>query len=168
MAFVTAVNSTTMNTTKTTRTKQDQDAPKLNGRILSARPDSIDFRDKMYTPNLVEVPETRPLEHYLAGGPNILDQGQEGACTGFALAAIANHLLRTRIDSPSDTLVSERMLYEMARRNDEWDGENYSGSSARGAMKGWHKHGVCSQAAWPYIQGQTTRNRTCKQTKNRI
>ena len=29
-------------------------------------------------------------------------------------------------------------------------GENYEGSSARGAMKGWHKHGVCSEALWPY------------------
>ena len=37
------------------------------------------------------------------------------------------------------------MLYEMARRYDEWPGESYSGSSARGAMKGWHKHGVCRE-----------------------
>ena len=41
------------------------------------------------------------------------------------------------------------MLYDMARRYDEWPGENYEGASARGAMKGWHKHGVCSKASWP-------------------
>src|SRR5436190_20873473 len=41
------------------------------------------------------------------------------------------------------------MLYDMARRYDEWPGENYEGASARGAMKGWHKHGVCSTANWP-------------------
>ena len=41
------------------------------------------------------------------------------------------------------------MLYDMARRYDEWPGERYEGSSARGAMKGWHKHGVCSKANWP-------------------
>lgn len=29
----------------------------------------------------------------------------------------------------------------MARRYGEWPGENYEGSSARGAMKGWHQHG---------------------------
>jgi hypothetical protein len=38
----------------------------------------------------------------------------------------------------------------MARRYDEWPGEDYDGSSARGAMKGWHKHGVCAWKAWPY------------------
>ena len=41
------------------------------------------------------------------------------------------------------------MLYELARRYDEWPGENYAGSSARGAMKGWHKHGVCAETMWP-------------------
>ena len=38
----------------------------------------------------------------------------------------------------------------MARRYDEWPGEDYTGSSARGAMKGWHKHGVCAEAEWRY------------------
>jgi hypothetical protein len=42
------------------------------------------------------------------------------------------------------------MIYELAKRHDEWPGENYSGSSARGAMKAWHKHGICSEECWPY------------------
>jgi hypothetical protein len=41
------------------------------------------------------------------------------------------------------------MIYEMARRYDEWPGEAYSGSSARGAMKGWERHGVCTRQRWP-------------------
>ncbi len=134
------------------------DSPRMAGRVLSARKDSIDFRDRMYVPNLVEVPATRSLESYLAHQPEILDQGQEGACTGFGLAAVANHLVRTRADSAGATPVSSRMLYEMARRNDEWPGENYSGSSARGAMKGWHKYGVCDETHWPYIHGDHDSN----------
>jgi len=43
------------------------------------------------------------------------------------------------------------MLYDLARRYDEWPGEDYSGSSCRGAIKGWHKHGVCSAARWRYV-----------------
>lgn len=42
------------------------------------------------------------------------------------------------------------MLYEMGRRYDEWTGENYEGTSLRGAMKGWHKNGVTTDALWPY------------------
>jgi hypothetical protein len=41
------------------------------------------------------------------------------------------------------------MLYDLARRYDEWAGEDYEGSTCRGAMKGWHKHGVCKLQTWP-------------------
>ncbi|HEY3266048.1 MAG TPA: C1 family peptidase [Armatimonadota bacterium] len=119
---------------------------------LTARPDPIDFRDAMYEATLVEVPKRRPLSAYRAAGVPILDQGAEGACTGFGLATVAHYLLLSRRDiEDSDKIpVSPRMFYEMAKRYDEWPGADYSGSSARGAMKGWHKHGVCSEAAWPY------------------
>ena len=137
---------------------EKQSAPSLGGRMLSARRDPVDFRDKMYIPTLVEVPATRPLDDFLKHDPRILDQGQEGACTGFGLAAVANHLLKTRRNSADLPPVSERMLYEMAKRNDEWPGETYSGSSARGAMKGWHKYGVCSASHWPYCFGKEDRN----------
>ena len=42
------------------------------------------------------------------------------------------------------------MLYHMAKLYDEWSGEDYDGSSCRGAMKGWHHHGVCDDKRWPY------------------
>ena len=103
----------------------------------------------MYEPTLIEVPTERPLDDYLKARVPILDQGQEGACTGFGLATVIHYLLRTRKVVPDREDVSPWMLYDMARRYDEWPGENYEGASARGAMKGWHKHGVCSRANWP-------------------
>ena len=122
-------------------------------RVLSARPDPVDFRDRMFEPTLVEVPTHIPLADYRAHAVPILDQGQEGACTGFALATVANYLLARRQVVPDRAPVSPRMLYEMARRYDEWPGEDYEWSSARGAMKGWHKHGICSDAEWAYRVG---------------
>jgi hypothetical protein len=124
----------------------------LGGYTFDARPDTLDFRDRMYEPTLVEVPTRMDLSEYQRYRVPILNQGSEGACTGFGLATVANYLLRKRKIVPDPTPVSPRMLYEMARRYDEWPGENYSGSSARGAMKGWHKHGVCAQETWPYTQ----------------
>lgn len=126
----------------------------LDKRTLDARPDTVDFRDKMFIPTLSEVPTRLDLEKYKEREIPILDQGAEGACTGFGLATVCNYLLRTRRVVPSEEPVSERMLYEMAKRYDEWPGEEYSGSSARGAMKGWHKHGVCSDELWPYQPGK--------------
>lgn len=117
-------------------------------RVLNVRPDGIDFRDQMYEPTLVEVPLRRDLADYRAAQVPILDQGREGACTGYGLATVANYLLRVRKVVPDNVEVSPRMLYANARRYDEWAGEDYEGSSCRGAMKGWHKHGVCANTVW--------------------
>src|SRR6185295_1662813 len=110
-------------------------------RTLDARPDTLDFRDRIFVPTLVEVSTELRLKDYKDVGVPILDQGAEGACTGFGLATVANFLLKRRAVVPDPNPVSPRMLYNVARRYDEWPGENYSGSSARGAMKAWHKHG---------------------------
>jgi len=123
-------------------------APQQLVRRCNVRADTLDFRDRMYEATLVEVPSTIPLENYLVHKVPVLDQGSEGACTGFGLATLAHYLLRRRQYYPDTKEVSPRMFYEMARRYDEWPGEDYDGSSARGAMKGWHKHGVCSRPEW--------------------
>ncbi len=86
----------------------------------------------------------------------ILSQGNAGACTGFGLACVVNYLFwRAEQDKPARqrkkfVTVSTRMLYHLARFYDEWPGEDYEGSSCRGALKAWNKHGVCSEALWPY------------------
>jgi Papain family cysteine protease len=113
------------------------------GKKLDAVPDRIDIRDWFYQPRLAPLPDKIVNCERV---PLILDQGQEGACTGFALAAVINFL---RFGAYETASVSPRMLYEMARRYDEWPGENYEGSSARGAMIGWVRHGVCLDPTWP-------------------
>jgi hypothetical protein len=45
------------------------------------------------------------------------------------------------------------MLYEMAKRNDEWTGSAYEGSSIRGAIKGLFRNGVCTEATAPDTPG---------------
>lgn len=128
-------------------------ASTASSRLLDARPDTADFRDRMFEPTLVDVPVGVPLSRHRRLRVPVLDQGDEGACTAFGLATVAHTLLRTRGSGADDTRVSTRMFYDMARRYDEWRGESYSGSSCRGAMKGWHRHGVCSETTWPYRPG---------------
>jgi hypothetical protein len=124
---------------------------------LDVLPDPADFRDKLFEPTLVEVPPWTALAEYRAAEVPVLNQGGEGSCTGHALATVANFLLRQRSIDPDPTPTSPRMFYEMAKRYDEWEGEDYSGSSARGSMKGWHKHGVCSLSRWSYESGERDR-----------
>lgn len=129
-------------------TKRNPGAKPVASRVLDALPDTLDFRDAMYVPALISVPPASDIDDYRRRGIPVLDQGSEGACTGFALATVANFLLRVRGKIPDADEVSAWMLYAMARRYDEWPGEDYSGSSARGAMKGWYKHGLCALKFW--------------------
>jgi len=131
----------------------------LNDYILNAVADPIDFRDFTYQPALVSLKEERKPPP----GLNILDQGTEGACTGFGLAAVINLLTSLRGDN---RWVSTRMLYEMAKKFDEWEGENYAGSSCRGAIKGWYNMGVCEQNLAPYEPNQQNWVFTIEQAKN--
>ena len=134
-------------------TRKPPRKPASSARLFDARPDTADFRDRMFEPTLVDVPTSVPLSRHLRRGVPVLDQGEEGACTAFGLATVAHTLLRTRVSGANRTRVSARMFYDMARRYDDWHGESYSGSSCRGAMKGWHRHGVCSERTWPYKPG---------------
>lgn len=119
-------------------------------RKLDAMPDRVDLRDWCYQPTLAPLPDQLVNCDRV---PEILDQGEDGACTGYALAAVINfHLDQRHLRRRA----SERMLYEMARRYDEWPGEAYEGSSARGAIQGWCAHGVCPRELWlPSLHGPT-------------
>ena len=160
----------------------------MSQRSLDARADRIDFRDMPYRPRLISLPPQFPpdfevrtfLDLYLASG-SIRNQGKEGACTGFGLAACIDYIswdrkireeriqgqstgisdlqtasnMKTEVAKEFDR-VSPFMLYDIAKMYDEWEGEDYSGSSCRGALKGWHKHGVCADDFWRSpLEGRT-------------
>lgn len=109
--------------------------------------DFPDNRDWIYRPALVKLKPSIDCPE----GLFIRNQGKEGACTGFALAA-AIDLLKKQASNTDDFKASVRMLYEMARRHDEWAGEEYSGSSLRSAIHGWKHMGVCEEKEWKYYR----------------
>lgn len=129
------------------RPKRPKPSKQVRGRILNVQPDPPDIRDRMYEPALIQLAATKDAPQL----PTVIDQGDEGSCTGCALAGVIN-LLNT-LRGHDDIRVSPRMLYEMAKRSDEFPGEDYEGSSLRGAIRGWHAMGVCSEKAWPYVAG---------------
>src|SRR5688572_26180561 len=89
-------NGTTRRRGEAPRAMQTRPSGQPIARVLDARPDTADFRDLLFVPTLIEVPPVQELDDYLRYGVPILDQGTEGACTGFGLATVANFLLRRR------------------------------------------------------------------------
>jgi hypothetical protein len=117
----------------------------LRGRKLDILPDLPDIRDRIYQPHLRAL---RASVFPTIAFP-VRDQGPSSSCTGHALAHVVDVLVHREVLSESPLRASARMLYEMAKRNDEWTGTAYEGSSIRGAVSGFHRNGVCSEDSSP-------------------
>src|SRR5262245_28323126 len=80
-------------------------------------PDSVDFRDRVYMPDVSRAPLSDLPPPPAATRP-ILDQDSTDACTGFALATVVHVLMGKRDKNKLKDRVSPFMLYGMARRYD--------------------------------------------------
>jgi hypothetical protein len=106
----------------------------MSTRKLCTRPDPPDFRDRMYTPSLKPLSacyNDTPWDQ--VDGVKVLNQHQTSACTGFALAAMIDHLLRRSKRELKS--VSPHMLYYFARKYDDLSVDDIDGgSTARGGL----------------------------------
>ena len=80
------------------------------------------------------------------------DQGNEGTCAGFMGAGLKECQEWKQHGKKFD--FSERWIYEWAKREDEFPGEDYEGTTIRGIMKALHRHGICLEEFWPYVPGK--------------
>lgn len=76
-----------------------------------------------------------------------LNQGSEGACTGFAVAGEA---AARPVVVPNITNKIARAIYKRAQQLDEWPGENYEGSSVLGAIKAGTEKGWYLEYRWAF------------------
>lgn len=137
--------------------------------VLNAVPDVFDERDLEYRPRLEPLPRQIDNRDQDKDFFVLLQKGN--SCTGHAIAGVINTILakqtrremdarrpkRRGASSPAADMVrvSPYMLYYLARRYDEFEGEADIGSSLRGAFKGWFNHGVCIEMDWPDLGFET-------------
>ena len=82
---------------------------------------------------------------------DIRDAGADGAATvGISIAyAMQSSIARTK---DAKVVLSARGIYELAKKHDEWDGENYEGTSLLGGLKAVTKTGAFLENDWPYSE----------------
>lgn len=104
-----------------------------------------DPRDYPLSRSAAALPPTTPLPAYWYWrAPSLpLDQGATPMCVGYSSRGLLNAapVLNEHGPSAAD-------IYHGAQANDEWDGTNYDGTSARGAMKYLRSLGYISAYVW--------------------
>lgn len=124
--------------------------------ITNALPDPFDERDLKYLPRLSPLPDSLDQRDTTRRKSRYVLTQQGNSCTGHAVASVINTVLlqaRLRRGSRSRAIVkvSPYMLYWLARRYDEYEGEDDAGSSLRGVFKAWFNHGVCPEDLWKFL-----------------
>ncbi|MGI9436365.1 MAG: C1 family peptidase [Geminicoccaceae bacterium] len=125
--------------------------------------DWTDLRDQIYRPSLLQLraktsPDELLFDRNAASGRlriRIRNQGDEGSCTGQALAALID-ILRLGQSANDETAppASARMLFEMAKQEDRGrEGNGEQVYTLRAALKGFYHNGVCPEDVWPYVDG---------------
>lgn len=107
---------------------------------------SFDERSRQYPIRALLDRTAKPRSYTWRLGLH-LDQGNTPACTGFSTA----HELAAKpvvVDHVDQVLAMS--LYIQARKNDEWPGEDYDGSSVLGAMKAASLGGYYSEYRWAF------------------
>lgn len=122
---------------------QNLEMPMIKG--LGRRPE-FDQRSRNFPVRML-LPQAAPLRSYTWSCPIVLDQGQEGACVGFAFSHEAS---ARPVKVSGITNAEARSLYRRAQDLDEWDGQSYEGTSVLGGVKAAMERGWYTEYRWAF------------------
>ncbi|MEJ2200150.1 MAG: C1 family peptidase [Desulfuromonadaceae bacterium] len=78
----------------------------------------------------------------------IRDTGPEGTTVGFAIAYAIQAAVKEKTQKTVE--ISARGIYVLAKKYDEWPGEDYEGTSVTGGLRAVREIGAYLEADWPY------------------
>jgi len=107
---------------------------------------SFDERSRNYPITALRTYGSKPRSYTWRCNIN-LDQGPDGACTGFAVSHEAAARPKEIQGITYDTAFA---VYERAKEIDEWPGEDYDGSSVLAAMKAGVEQGWYEEYRWAF------------------
>jgi len=115
------------------------DATTKLGRLVS-----LDPRDKKFSLTIPPSPEIDRMERYWITGP-VLDQRRDPHCVAYAWTQML-------MSSPVQNLPykTEAELYHECQDNDEWQGNDYDGTSVRAGAKVLRSKGYIKEYRWAF------------------
>lgn len=116
--------------------------PRLDRRV------QFDPRSRQYPIRAAIAKAAKPRSYtWSIPGGLFLDQGQEGACVGFSVS----HEAAARpccVQGVTDQVA--RQIYKRAQQLDEWEGEDYSGTSVIAGIKAGKEKGWYEEYRWAF------------------
>jgi hypothetical protein len=102
-----------------------------------------DTRDRKYALHPPTAPASRTSRYWLSLG-EAFDQGATSMCVAYS--GVRWLVTRPVVNAP----IPFADLYADARANDEWEGEDYDGTSVRGLFKALKTRGLVSEYRWAF------------------
>ena len=84
--------------------------------------------------------------------PRVKDQGRIGSCVGHSGRVLLGSAKLFKSEEPSPM-----WIYQKGKKYDAWAGEDYSGTSIRGAAMATKTEGCCFESFWPYIDDEKSK-----------
>ena len=109
---------------------------------------STDPRDRLHPMRAALVDVPLPASKYWMFARAPLDQGSESSCVGHSWKAF---LMAAPVStSDPDEEPKALTIYQEAQKRDEWDGEQYQGTSVRAGAKYLQELGLISSYQWAF------------------
>lgn len=105
---------------------------------------ALDPRDKKYLLRSAEEPITIKRRYWNAGP--ILDQDNTSECVPHSGTSLGHAGPVKNMKLPW----TPHELYKLCQQNDEWEGEDYEGTSVRACMKVFKDAGIISEYSWAF------------------
>jgi len=120
------------------------------------RPDHPDFRDKLFSVPVAKVSSVPKSMDLRPDMPPVVDQGQEGSCTGNAGAGLRDYMLLQK----GIVHASSRQFIYYNERSLEGTIREDAGARVRDCMRVLRKIGACAESKWPYLSSNMTKKPT--------
>lgn len=105
-----------------------------------------DPRSKEFSTSILDLPEPR-TKTWRRGGA--YDQGQLPHCVAYTGKGILNTArLSAAVDYDIRSQYSTQWMYDGAQRRDQWDGEDYDGTSGLGLCRFLRRKGLINEYRW--------------------
>lgn len=122
-------------------------------KILNVPETPVDERDWLFSEDMLVGNQSVSNKEFSRKNltPSVKNQGKIGSCVGHSGRVVYGDTPEFKAKEPS-----AMWIYKKGKENDPFPGEDYSGTTIKGACRGLVIEGCCEEEYWPYRDNENT------------